>query len=154
MSRYLVVANQTLGGADLLREVEQRVLRGDAHFHVVVPMVEPQLEAVDWAPQDPAFGIPVRTAATTGAREEAQRRSEHRLQAMLASITSLGGQADGEVGPTDPVKAVSAVLGREAFDEVIVSTLPAGISRWLKLDLASRIARMSDVPVTTVEAGG
>lgn len=52
---------------------------------------------------------------------------------MLASITSLGGRADGEV---------------------IVSTLPAGISRWLKLDLASRIARMSDVPVTTVEAGG
>lgn len=154
MSRYLVVANQTLGGAELLREVEERIERGEARFHVVVPMVEPTREATDWAPADPAFGIPVRTAASTGALEEARRRSQHRLQAMVASITALGGEADGEVGSTDPVKAVSSVLDREAFDEVIVSTLPAGISRWLKLDLASRISRMSDAPVTTVEASG
>lgn len=153
MSRYLIVANQTLGGGQLLREVEERVARGEARFHVVVPMVEPTLEATDWAPQDPAFGIPVRTAASTGALEEARRRSEHRLQAMVASITALGGQADGEVGSTDPVRAVSSVLDREAFDEVIISTLPAGISRWLKLDLASRVARLAHCPVTTIEAG-
>lgn len=153
MGRYLIVANQTLGGEELLREVEERIERGEARFHVVVPMVEPTLEATDWAPQDPAFGIPRRTAATTGAVEEARRRSEHRLHAMIESITSLGGDADGEVGSTDPVRAVSSVLDREGFDEVIVSTLPAGISRWLKLDLASRVARLADCPVTTIEAG-
>ena len=37
-------------------------------------------------------------------------------------------------------------------DAVIVSTLPAGVSRWLKMDLPSRIDRMTDAPVTTIEA--
>jgi hypothetical protein len=57
------------------------------------------------------------------------------------------------VGAPEPTVAVQDVLEEQAFDEVIVSTLPTSLSRWLRMDLPSRIARMTDVPVTTVEAG-
>ena len=152
MSRYLLVANQTLGGADLDRAVRERVDRGDAAFHVVVPMIEPEHEVASWAPTDPMFGIPVQTEVTADALEEARQRSQHRLAAMIDRVTDLGGTASGEVGDPDPVRAVQAALDRQAFDEVIVSTLPAGISRWIRMDLPSRVARLTDRPVTTVEA--
>lgn len=152
MGRYLIVANQTLGGAALEQKVKDRIEHGEGSFYVVVPMIEPQHEVVNWAPQDPMFGAPVPTEVNQEALEEARMRSRHRLDTMIEKITSLGGEVDGEVGSTDPASAVEAVLERESFDEVIVSTLPAGISRWVKMDLPSRIDRMADCPVTTVEA--
>lgn len=152
MARYLVVANQTLGGAALDRAVRERIERGDAQFHVVVPMVEPAMEVTSWAPQDPLFGMPVPIEATQESMEEAQHRSERRLRAMVEAITALGGDADGEVGSVDPYSAVEQVLEREDFDEVIVSTLPPGISRWIRMDLPSRIERLAPCPVVTVEA--
>lgn len=152
MGRYLIVANQTLGGSALDAEVRRRVERGDARFHVLVPMVEPAHEIATWVPADPMFGIPVQTEVTSDALEEARQRSEHRLQAMIERVSQLGGEVDGEVGDPDPYHAVETVLGREAFDEIIVSTLPAGISRWVRMDLPSRVERLADCPVTTVEA--
>lgn len=153
MSRYLIVANQTLGGAELDQKVRDRVQSGEGRFFVVVPMIEPEFEVTTWAPHDPMFGVPVVTREVSGdAVEEARARSEHRLGAMIDRITALGGDAQGEVGDPDPAVAVESVLDRERFDEVIVSTLPSGLSRWLKLDLPSRIERMTDCPVTTVEA--
>lgn len=152
MGRYLIVANQTLGGAELEQKVKDRIEHGEGRFYVVVPMVEPELEVVDWAPQDPMFGAPVPAQVSDDALEEARERSRRRLNAMIEKVTSLGGEADGEVGSTDPVRAVEAVLERESFDEVIVSTLPAGLSRWVRMDLPSRLDRMTECPVTTVEA--
>lgn len=154
MGRYLIVANQTLGGAELEQKVKERIDHGEGRFYVVVPMVEPEHEVVNWAPQDPMFGAPVPTHVNEDALEQARTRSRHRLDAMIEKITSLGGEAEGEIGATEPVRAVEAVLERESFDEVIVSTLPAGISRWVKMDLPSRIDRITDCPVTTVEARG
>lgn len=152
MGRYLIVANQTLGGWELERKVKDRIEHGEGDFYVVVPMIEPEAEVASWAPTDPMFGIPVQTNVDTEAMDEARERSEHRLHAMIDKITSLGGAAEGEVGPTDPVRAAESALDREPFDEVIVSTLPAGISRWVKMDVASRIDRLADCPVTVVEA--
>ena len=57
----------------------------------------------------------------------------------------------GIVGATDPYEAVRQTLERETYDEVIVSTLPVRISRWLHLDLAHRIERLG-VPVSVVTA--
>lgn len=65
--------------------------------------------------------------------EQGLERSQHRLEAMLQRIASLGGEAEGDVGAPDPMEAVKSVLDRESFDEVIVSTLPVGISRWMKM---------------------
>lgn len=151
MGRCLIVANQTLGGAELDRKVADRIEHGEGRFYVVVPMVEPETEA-NWAPEDPAFGLPARVEAAAGAMEEARKRSQHRLRRMIDRIEALGGEAEGEVGPPDPYTATVEVLGREAFDEVIISTLPPGLSRWVKMDLPSRVDRQASCPVTTVEA--
>lgn len=148
----LIVANQTLGGAALEREVRHRVDRGQQRFFIVVPMIEPRLETAAWAVADEGFVPPPSEEEVESALAEARTRSAHRLAQMVAMIQSIGGTADGEVGPTDPLEAVREVLERRTFDEIIVSTLPAGISRWLKLDLPSRIARITDIPVVTVEA--
>lgn len=151
MARYLVVANQTMGGAELERKIKDRIDIG-GEFYVVVPMIEPEDESAGWMPHDPAFGVGGNGERAADAMEEARRRSEHRLARMISKIESLGGVADGEVGGTDPLAAVATVVDRETFNEVIVSTLPAGMSRWLKMDLPSRIDRTVECPVTTVEA--
>lgn len=152
MGRYLIVANQTLSGAELEQRIRDRIDHGEGRFYVVVPMTSPEHEATTWASGDVAFGVPISTHVTNDAMEEAQQRSQHRLRAMLDKIASLGGEAEGEVGATDPLTAVKDVLEKEGFDEVIVSTLPVGISRWAKMDLPSRIGRITECPVTTVEA--
>lgn len=152
MGRCLIVANQTLGGAELETGIRARIERGDGRFFVLVPMIQPELEIATWAPADPMFGMPVRTEINPDALIEARKRSDLRLQVMLDKIIILGGQAAGEVGNPDPASAVAMLLERESFDEVIVSTLPAGISRWVRMDLPSRIGRLVSCPVVTIEA--
>lgn len=154
MGRYLLIANQTLGGAELEEVIRRRIDAGGAHFHVVVPMIEPREEARAYVPADPTFAIPQPAVQDDGPTplEQAQERSRHRLERMIAKIEDLGGVADGEVGPSDTKRAVEDALAHTTPDEVIVSTLPVGLSRWLKLDLPSRIERLVEVPVTVVEA--
>jgi hypothetical protein len=64
---------------------------------------------------------------------------------------AAGSHVQGIVGATDPYEAVRQTLEREKYDEVIVSTLPERVSRWLRLDLAHRIERFG-VPVSVVTA--
>lgn len=166
MARYLVVANQTLGGAALERIVRDRIESGEAQFYIVVPTIDPKDEATEW---DRGFAISEVGAGdssvqrTRHAEEEAVRqretlvgeahvRAESRLIQMVQKIESAGGKAEGEVGGPEPANTVQDVLARFPFAEVIISTLPAGISRWLKTDLPSRVSRVTEVPVTTVEA--
>ena len=56
----------------------------------------------------------------------------------------------GEVGDSDPFTAISDVLSRREIDEIIVSTLPTGTSRWLRAGLPTRVRREFNVPVTAV----
>lgn len=84
---------------------------------------------------------------------QAHVRAESRLRQMTDKIEAVGGHALGEVGGPDPATAVEALLTRHVFAEVIVSTLPAGLSRWLETDdLPIRVAHRTEIPVTTVEA--
>lgn len=152
MSRYLIVANQTLGGKELENHIRDRIEHSHGRFSVIVPMIEPEFEANAWIPADPAFGISGMRNGASEATEEARRRSHHRLDRILDKIRSLGGEVEGNVVGPDPLTAVEDILERETFDEVLVSTLPAGMSKWLKMDLPSRISRRVEVPVTTVEA--
>lgn len=154
MSRYLIVANQTLGGKELEDRIQARIEGSHGRFYVIVPMIEPELEADAWVPADPAFGISGVRSGATEAIDEARQRSQHRLDRMIDKIRALGGEAEGEVVGPDPLQAVEDILERDSFAEIVVSTLPAGISRWVKMDLPSRIARRADVPVVTVEAEG
>ncbi len=77
------------------------------------------------------------------------------MQEALVRFLGEGRAVSGEVGVSDPVTAVANVLEREgdrAYDEIIVSTLPAHFSKWLGMDAPSRIGRLAKVPVTHVEA--
>ncbi len=149
MDPILIVANQTLGGPRLDAAVRSRIAEGRSTFHIVIPMISPALEAVAWGAPEIGFVIP---APDPEAVDEARRRSEHRLSAMVDRIQAVGGIATGEVGDTDPAEAVRRVLDQRSFSEIIVSTLPPGLSRWLKMDLPSRLERLTDIPVTVVEA--
>ena len=62
--------------------------------------------------------------------------------------------ARGDLGDSNPMTAISDLLATESFDEIIISTLPSGISRWLGMDLPHRVERRFKLPVTTVTAKG
>lgn len=165
--RCLIVANETLGGGALDRAVDDAIQRGIRHFHVIVPATRREHESSAWAggftlgdfAVDWASAEWMRTAMEDDARqqeaelEEANRRAQDRCQLMQRRLRAKGAGATGEVGDDDPVEATRTALEREGpFDEIIVSTLPAGMSRWLKLDLPHKLGRVTDVPITTIEA--
>ena len=129
MRSYLVVANQTLGGEHLMARVRQSLAEGPCRYHIVVPAT-PQGEMLTWTEG--------KSTATAQAR----------LDRALARFRELGAEADGEVGDKNPILAIEDALRHGAFDEIILSTLPPGISRWLKLDLPSRVAARFNLPVT------
>ena len=78
------------------------------------------------------------------------RTAQARLDEMLERLGEMGVEADGEVGDRDPVNAVRDAIRRQEVDEVIVSTLPRGLSRWLGEDVPSRLRDACQVPVTVV----
>lgn len=150
MSKYLVVANQTLGGDHLMDEVRRRAAAGPSSFYVVVP----NTRSVDAARES---GAPLAPATASGSTEEEDHRatliSQSRLHEALARLRAEGLEARGDLGDPEPLTAIADVLAVEPFDEIIISTLPSGISKWLGMDLPSRAARKFKLPVTTVTRG-
>lgn len=148
--RCLVVANQTATTEELHRALEQRVAAGPVEFHVVAPL---RLQRFTNAA---LLGDPVTGYASFEALSQAERDSvdlsNERLAAALERIRALGVGATGEVAAADPLAAVAAVLDRGSFDEIIVSTFPRSVSRWLGVDLPTRLARTTGLPVSHVEA--
>lgn len=71
----------------------------------------------------------------------------YRLRHALTRLHDAGIEAEGMLGDVDPCVAVIEVWDPRRYDEVIVSTLPTGASRWLRIDLPHRIARAVDAPV-------
>ncbi len=129
MRRCLVVANQTLGGAHLRDVVTERMAQGPCTFHIVVPATAPEEHA-------------------TYTEGEAQEVAQERLDRAMGWFRGLGAEVGGEVGDARPMLAIGDAMIEREFDEIIVSTLPAGVSRWLKQDLVSRIRRKTELPVT------
>jgi GABA permease len=78
--------------------------------------------------------------------------AEERLASGLEWLRGLGADATGEVGVIDTVAAVVGVVERDHVDEIIVSTLPSRISKWLRQDLPHKIEKHVSVPVTVVTA--
>lgn len=147
----LIVANQTLGGPELMSEVSRRISEGREKFHVVVPVTKPGLEASSRLAWRPTIAVPER-GARKDAMQEARRRAEHRLERMLELVEEHGGEVTGEVGTTDALNSVKTCFLRGSYDEVIISTLPSSLSRWLNVDLPTRVSNITDLPVTTVES--
>jgi hypothetical protein len=131
-ARVLIVANQTAGGPHLKAVVRARMQKGPCRFTLLVPATPP----------DERFW-------TEG---EARALAQQRMEQALAGLRELGADVTGVVGDPRPIHAIADVLSGEPHDEIIVSTLPAGVSRWLKQDLPHRIERTFRLPVTHVVA--
>lgn len=153
MQTYLMIANRTLGGAELLDVIRDRLTRGPASFWVLVPAT-PSVHLVnDFNALSCAFPVDpelVSGAADPDAAARAAREAQTRLEAELHRLRTLGASADGAVGDPDPLTAIDKVLAERDFDEIILSTLPPGLSRWLSLDLPHRLRRRTSIPITVV----
>jgi hypothetical protein len=133
-AHVLVVAHQTAATPGLLDVVRARAARGPATFHLVVPQQAHGMhKLVD--PEDTGIG-----------------EAEHVLEVALPKLSEAAGQeVTGSVGDAEPLSAIQDAVNLGDYDEIIISTLPLGISRWLKLDLVSK-ARGLGLPVTHVAA--
>ena len=151
--RYLVIANETLAGDVIPGLVAERVAAGPSEFHVLVPATpSKETQRLRAVTGDPVSGYA--TVDLVGLRE-AHARDRERAQARLDTFTDrLSDYASimsSEIGGADPFSAITQVMGRSSFDEIIVSTHAPGVSRWLRLDLPSRVERAFSVPVVIIQ---
>jgi hypothetical protein len=130
VGKYLIVANQTLAADQLADKVHQLLAEGECRFHIVVPASHAKDHSFHTEGHDHAL-------------------AERRLEAALERFRALGCEADGEVGDTSPFLAVrDCLLADGTYDGIIVSTLPHGVSKWLKQDLPHRLERTFGLPVS------
>jgi hypothetical protein len=133
-ARVLVVAHKTAATPALITAVHERAARGPSSFTLLVPNVTHGLHSVV-DPQDQDTG-----------------EAEAVLELALPLLEeAAGADVEGMVGDSEPLAAIQDALNLHGFDEVILSTLPARVSRWLKLDLPSKVSGLG-IPVTTVTA--
>jgi hypothetical protein len=123
----LVLAYRTAATPTLVEKVRERAARGPCSFTLLVPR-------------------PGRHSDPEG------DAAEHTLELALPLLEeAAGGHVEGVLGDSDPYVAVRDLLKSRRFDEVIVSTLPERVSRWLRRDVPSQI-RSLGVTVTVVTA--
>ena len=123
-TRALVVANRTADSDQLLEALEGRARSGPIAFTLLVP-------------------------CGPSGRDEAQAR----LDSAVARMRAAGLSVEGSLGRnSDPFDAVHEAWDPATFDEIIVCTLPTGVSKWLQFDLPHRIAKLTDAPVSHVIA--
>jgi hypothetical protein len=128
MANILVLANETIGGANLLNAIRERHQQGDARFFVVVPQSKPRHGNVIY--------------------DEAVRDSAQvRVDLALAFMRDEGIEGTGEVGDADPFNAALDAIGAHGIDEILISTLPATTSGWLRRDLPERLEIETGLPV-------
>jgi hypothetical protein len=131
--RVLIVANRTAATEPLLDAVRRRAQAGPARFHLLVPATPRGLHRV----VDPEVS----------GREEAARQLDLALELLREAA---GSEVTGNVGSADPVAAIADVINDRRVHEIIISTLPRRLSRWMHIDLPSKVRGMN-IPVTHVE---
>ena len=151
MARVLLVANKTLGSGEVAEYVRTRMSKDECQFTLLVP-------ATPRSDRDPAESrLASRLAgASEGARPSYDTEDDYayartRLQFGLETLRGLGATVDGDVGDPNPAKAIPEALSRGQFDEVALSTLPKGISRWLPLNVPRQIERKFKIPVSVIK---
>jgi hypothetical protein len=126
----LILANETIAGKALLDRIRERSAEG-ARFFVVVPQTKPRHGNV-------IYDEVVRDSAQV------------RVDLALEFIRDLGAAGEGEVGDADPFNAAMDATRAQPIDEILVSTLPATSSGWLRRDLIERLEEETGVPVEHV----
>jgi cell pole-organizing protein PopZ len=128
----LVVAHKTAATQPLLNAVRERAASGPATFTLLVP--------------NPAHGLHKAVDPEDLAADEAQQVLDHALPLLSEAA---GSEVQGMIGDADPSAAIQDAINLRGFDEVIISTLSPKLSRWLHLDLPSKISGLG-LPVRTV----
>jgi hypothetical protein len=135
-TRVLVVANRTAATPALIEAVRERAARGPCAFTLLVPNSAHGLHRV----MDP--------------EDQGRSEAEETLDLAVPLLEEAsGGLVDGLVGDPEPLAAIQDAVNLRGFDEIIISTLPSRVSRWLHLDLPRKAAGLG-MPVTTVTARG
>jgi hypothetical protein len=133
-ARILVVANKTAATPALLEAVRERAARGPAEFTLLVPNATHGLHKL----VDP--------------EDQTQTEAETTIELALPLLEdAAGGSVDAMVGVPEPLAAIQDAVNLHGFDEIIISTLPTRVSKWLRLDLPHKVAGLG-LPVTTVTA--
>jgi hypothetical protein len=135
-ARVLVVAHKTAATPALLDAIRERGARGPAAFTLLVPSSAHGLHKV------------------IDAEDQGTNEAEEILELALPLMSeAAGSQVEGMVGDPSPMDAIHDAINIHGFDEIIISTLPTKVSKWLRLDLPSKVAGLG-LPVTTVTAEG
>jgi hypothetical protein len=133
-ARVLVVANKTAATPALLEAVRQRAAKGPCEFTLLVPNTTHGLHTL----VDP--------------EDQSQSEAETVIELAIPLLEqAAGAPVDAMVGVPEPLAAIQDAINLHGFDELIISTLPTRVSKWLKLDLPSKVAGLG-LPVTTVTA--
>ena len=135
-TRILVVAHRTAATPALIEAVRERAARGPTSFTLLVPNTAHGLHRVV-DPED---------------QEASEAQTVLDLALPLLEDAS-GGHVEGIIGDPEPLNAIQDAVNIHGFDEIIISTLPKRVSRWLKLDLPSKVQGLG-LPVTTITASG
>jgi hypothetical protein len=127
MTKLLVIANRTVDSEEILDALVNRAAAGPVEVTLVAP-------------------------ASSGPGSMSVRRSmtEQRLERALQGLSEAGVPVEGVVGDPDPMVAVQDAWDPRRYDEVIVATLPTGVSRWMAADLPHRVERMTGARVTHI----
>jgi len=131
-ARVLVVAHRTAATRGLAEAVGRRAAAGPARFTLLVPRTAHGLHRLmDPEDQDAA---------------EARAILDRALPLLAAAA---GTPVDGLIGDPTPLTAIEDAVNAQPFDEIIISTLPARVSRWLRLDLPHKAGNLG-IPLTVV----
>jgi hypothetical protein len=131
-ARVLVVANRTAESPELLDALRTRTMQGPCEFMLLIPSTP---HGIAWA------------ADTHSGGEEAEG---HR-SAFLKELRDEGlNVSDAKVGDPDPLAAIQDECNFHDYDELIVSTLPLHVSKWLKVDLPRKAQAATGLPVKHV----
>ncbi len=131
--RILVVANETVGGEELLDEIRDRCRSRDCSILVVTPALVAS-RASHWASDV----------------DEAMELARQRMELSLIALGELGLKAKGEIGDSDPNVAIEDALRVFPADEIVISTHPPERSRWLEHGVVERAREQIDLPISHV----
>lgn len=130
--RVLVVAAKTAGSDALAEVVRERAGKGNAAFTLLVP--------------NPTHGL----HSVVDPQDQATNEANEIIAAARPALEdAAGGPIDTLIGDSEPMSAIQDAINLNDFDEIILSTLPTRVSRWLHLDLPRKVADLG-LPLTTV----
>jgi hypothetical protein len=135
-ARVLIVAHRTAATPALQQAVAARAAAGPSVFTLLVPTAPQGLHRL----VDP---------------EDTDRTEAGAILELALPLLeeASGSPIEGIIGGSTPLDAVSDAVNMRGFDEIIISTLPVRVSRWLRSDLPSKLKGLG-LPVTTVTAQG